>query len=343
MKVRLSLFLLGVSILLGNASSSMACAEQAPPSSPPLPVPSPRVVAPRSRVYHIELDPQQDCSQGECSFQFTDTNLTISYNGRQYPVRVSQPIKTDSAPFFTLPTHMLVVVPPGIRRPENAALVKTLERVLSHGWLVSVNRSDGSFTPYSANAPALAAALAATAAAPLPAAQKDKATQAAIDSLEKFPGRRVLLLDVLRAHGTTSIEWVTPFANAGVAVYFVDGGKQVRAYYDSVWGNGMPSPQNGDFFLTKMARFAQDGVFHEVKLATAVNDALKDARYYYDLKFAIPQPQSNSASPIILKAGDGTGLFFTHAELYTVARQTVHGKSVAIRTTPPQTLIKQQQ
>ena len=293
-----------------------------------------------SQIYHIELNTLKDCLNGECPFHFSEGNFAVSLNGRQYPVRVLRPYKTNSPAASRFQTHMLVVFPPGTPRPSDATVVKSLKRVLPRGWLVSVSRSDGSFTPFS-SAATLTAALAATSAVPLNAERAVVAAQSVIETLEKFPGRR-LLLDVAGAHNKPSPQWTSLETGTHVQVYIVDGGTKKMVYYDESWGAATrwPSPAGGDY-LSKRARFYESGVFHEVKLDTAVKDILADTRYNYDLSFAIPASQTDPASPITLTLRNATGLlpYDAKAELYTVAIQTVDGKPLAIRTTPPQKLL----
>src|ERR1039457_5095512 len=82
----------------------------------------------------------------------------------------------NQAPALDFPTHLLVVISPGVPRPKDAHLVENLKKVLAQGWLVSVNRSDGSFTPYSTGN-SLAFALSASNSEPMTAAQAKLAAQ----------------------------------------------------------------------------------------------------------------------------------------------------------------------
>ena len=176
MKARRSPFLLGALILLGCSSSYLLCAGQTPTASPAYPLSSPGVAAFRSlprpansQTYYIELTARRECKTGDCPLHISDKSFSVSQNGREYPVRVSQPLNTSGAATSTFPTHLLVVFSPGALRSKDSNLVKRLNKVLSQGWLVSVNRSDGSFTPYS-TAATLAVAM-ATPDAPLSAEQ----------------------------------------------------------------------------------------------------------------------------------------------------------------------------
>jgi hypothetical protein len=93
---------------------------------------------PNSQVYHIELSTLRDCLHGDCPSRFTDRNFAVSHQGRQYPVRVSLPFKANSADASGFPTHLLVVFPSGTRRPKDADLVMSLNRVFSEaGWSAS--------------------------------------------------------------------------------------------------------------------------------------------------------------------------------------------------------------
>ncbi|MGP8175312.1 MAG: hypothetical protein ACLP7O_12295 [Terracidiphilus sp.] len=347
MKVRFAFFLLGVSILLGYSSSSPLCgaqASQAPPHPSPAPAaPSLQSMPAKAQVYHIEVNTEENCLSAHCPQHLSASNFAVSQNGRQFPVRVSQPFKTSSAPASRFPTHLLVVFPPGAPRPKDARVVKSLNRVFSQGWLVSVNRSDGSFTPFSTTA-MLAAELAAAPAAPLTARQQDLAAQSEIETLDKIPGRRLLLLDVGEAQRDPSQPWNSLVTKTDAQVYIVDGGKQVMVYYDQSWDAATrgPSPRGGDF-VPKNVRFYIGGIFHEVKFSAAIKDVLADARYDYDLRFAIPDSQSDPAGPITLKLQNDKNFLPSEvkAVLYTVAKPSVNGRIITARTTPPQKLIKQ--
>ncbi len=123
--------------------------------------------------------------------------------------------------------------------------------------------------------------------------------------------------------------------------YIVDGGMIKMVFYDESWGTGEAYTPGGGDYLPKKVRYYDNGVFHEVKFSAAIKDILANARYDYDLQFAIPDSQSGPVSPITLTLRKAQGLlpYEQKAELYTVAEQAANGGSIAARTTPPQKLL----
>jgi hypothetical protein len=236
---------------------------------------------------------------------------------------------------------LLVVFQPGTHRPKDSELAMQLNRVLSQGWLVSVSRADGSFTPYATNRATLEAALAAIATAPLTADQEDLAVQAAVEALDKFPGHRLVLLDVGGAKHEPSALWNNLEKKTHAQFYVVDGGGQGLAYSDESWGDATEGAPRGGDLLLKKTRVYDGTVFHEIQLASALKNALKDVRNDYDLIFAIPASSSDPPGPITLKLQDDEKLNPNglNIELYTLTRQTVNGKSYYTRSTAPLNLI----
>jgi hypothetical protein len=341
MKVMSAGFLLGVCLFLGYSSSSLFLTAQVQTAALALPHSSPTTADPTSRVYYIELSTLRDCLHGDCPSRFTDRNFAVSYQGRQYPVRVSLPFKANAADASGFPTHLLVVFPSGAQRPNDADLVKSLNRVFSEGWLVSINRPDGRFTQYSTGPDSLAAALAATPAAPLTDTQADLAAQSEIEILESYPSRRLLLLVVDIPRGKPVPLWRILAMKTHAQAYIVDGGMIKMVFYDESWGTGEAYTPGGGDYLPKKVRYSDNGVFHEVKFSAAMKDILKDARYDYNLQFTIPDSQSGPASPITLTLVKAQGLlpYQQNVELYTVAEKAANGNSIAARTIPPQKLL----
>ncbi len=110
-------------------------------------------------------------------------------------------------------------------------------------------------------------------------------------------------------------------------------------YVDESWGSSWgPSPQGGEYLSKRVRAVGEDGI-HEVKLSSAVSDALKDARYNYDLELETPASQINPARSITLRLPAGNGLIVVKSELYTVEQQIVNGRSIAVRRVPSQKLI----
>jgi hypothetical protein len=118
MKVRSAGFLIGVCLLLGYSSSSLFLTAQVQTAALALPQSSPTPADPNSQIYHIELSALRDSLHGHSPSHFTESDFAVSHQGRQYPVRVSQPFKANSADASGFPTHLLVVFPSGTPGPK---------------------------------------------------------------------------------------------------------------------------------------------------------------------------------------------------------------------------------
>ncbi|MGA8731033.1 MAG: hypothetical protein WB608_19915 [Terracidiphilus sp.] len=328
MKAWRTLSCFGIFLALWSFSISRSSAAQPSPVTLP--------------TYHIEVNTQANALYESNPPHLSERSFAVSQDQHQYPFRIAQPSNGNTATSPSLSTHLLVVFPPGVRRPKNGEIIRNLARVLAKGWLVSVARSDGAFTPYSTGA-ALTAALAAASTTPLPAAQANLALLQATQELKKLPGRRVLLVDLARSATKPSHQWLAPLTESLMPIYLVDGGQRQQAFYDTSWGYSRgPSPSGVDFAY-KRVRYLDDGVFHEINLAKAVKDALRDARFDYDLSFQIPDSQFNEADPITLTLKDASGIVLdtSRAELYTVSEQTVQGETLSTRSAVPQKVIVQ--
>jgi hypothetical protein len=304
-----------------------------PAQTPVLPAQQPSVPA---QVYYIEINAEQSCPVSGCAEHLAVGNFAISQDGRTYPVTLARPSKTTSDPAEQLPAHLLVLLPAGEKRPKDSALVQAIGPILEQGWMVSIARKDGSFTPYFADERQLQADL-ATAQAGLTDAHQ------AIEELNAFPGLRVLLVDVLKEKNKPAAERFASLVKSNVPVYYVDGGLPMRISYDDSWGysggRGGPARQGSDY-ITRKKPFEDGGVVHEVKLDQAVSQVLKDSRLVCDLRFEVPAAEAGSKSPIRLRLAYGMGIYSADADLYSVSPQTVDRRSIEVRIIPPQKLIK---
>jgi len=293
--------------------------------------------------YHIEATILAPWKTG--AKRLTENSFAVVQDGQQYPVRISQPAPTKSAATLAYPTHLLVIFPPDAPRPSAAAVVKKLSATFSQGWLLSVTRPDGEFTPYCNSVATLSSALATGAATPISTQQANGLGQAAVVELENFPGRRVLLFsgDLSSAElpaayngGNSHDDYLVP------QLYFVDGGAfkrspvvdDVTTPHEIRWmGNTPGSPVHTDVDGS-MQRMYEGGTAHEVTFSRAVRDALRDAHNYYDLEFAVPVSRSHSTGPVALT------LFHlsttkVSAELYTVTLSDANNVAVETRTAQP--------
>lgn len=218
---------------------------------------------PAEQTFHIELNTLSGCYQYGCESLFSDfaaKDIIVLQNDHQYRAQL---IPGDTPAF---PAHLLVVFAPGAKRPSEASLAGKLKDPLSKGWLVSVAREDGTFTPY-CNQNRLAQALAGASAASSGSATESRDLISAIATLDGFPGRRVLL--VVSTRKTVLPQWVSDVAAALAPVYVVDGGEQKKAYFwTDAWSGGISAPMQNWKTVTK--RVWNDGIMHEIKLSLAV-------------------------------------------------------------------------
>jgi hypothetical protein len=259
-------------------------------------------------TYHIVLITVKDCWDGDCLSQLTDKSLTVSQNGQSYPVHLTHEASSRMLSAGLAP-HALVIVPPGARGQDNAGLAHSLSKLFDAGYQVSATRSDGSFTPYVTQEAELQDAL-GTVPANSTAVRSAGTIQSALDSLRNLPGKKIVLADVHRLPRRQQEEWATRLEGVGAQVYLIDGGEKKQIYYSSSWNAqtraGLP-PNEGDF-LAKKARYLDDGIFHEVKLRSALRDITKDSRFNLDVSFNLPKSGPEFSSPITLKLGEATGL-----------------------------------
>jgi hypothetical protein len=266
----------------------------------------------------------------------------VSLGSVQAPLRISHPLSEKEIAKQEFSPHLLVIFPLGKPRPSDGDgdVVQTLSSALSKGWLVSASRSDGSFTPYCSSAATLESALAANGAAPLSPEDAVSAAQTATAGLEKFAGRRVLLI----ANGTNKFPYALPYAwlfevqGALGRIYVVDGGitvKETFADLDTLTGYyyGFDMDSNG---IPRQVRSYDRGLAHELKLSDAVKDVLSDDRNYYDLEFSIPGSLSGSILPVALTLHSGGDRPVVTATMYSLAPSAASGSSAVERVTVPQ-------
>jgi hypothetical protein len=313
--------------------------------TPNLPAQAQQPQSPDPQQYHIEAVVLAQWKLG--AMRLPDKAFTVEQDGRQYPIRVSQPLHPKSASALDYPTHMLLVFPPDTPPLPSANILRSLRATLSHGWLVSITQSDGRFTPYCDSVATLSSALAASAASTLPAQQATWLGRAAVVELENLPGRRVLMfsgkmddavgiLPGAYISGEPKDDYLIP------QVYFVDGGEfkpsphysdmttphEIR-WMSSASDSGSRSDTDGT-----MQTVYHLGTAHEKTLPRAVKDALHDAHNYYDIQFTVPAPQLPSPGPITLTLHYRTTKQLD-AVLYTVSSRTPDSTSIATRKVQP--------
>ncbi|MGD0902723.1 MAG: hypothetical protein ABR924_07240 [Terracidiphilus sp.] len=293
-----------------------------------------------TQEYHIEVTAifgWRNGSVGRATDHLALGTLDVSVGSFKVPVRISRPLSAKDIAKRGFPPHLLVIFPLDKPRPGDGDgdVVQTLSRALSKGWLVSASRSDGSFTPYCNDAATLESALAATGAASLSPEDAESAAQTATAGLEKFSGRRVLLI----ANGTNKYPYMFPYGWLSEEqgklgrIYVVDGGVTAPGGTSDTW----PAYDIPPFQIRRYDRGL--GLVHELKFSDAVRDVLHDGRNYYDVEFSMPSSLSESILPITLTLHNGGDRPVTNAELYSVAPPTASGTSVVERVTVPRRLI----
>ncbi len=295
--------------------------------------------------YHIELSTVESCQPPQlhqasiCSQNLTGSSLAVVSNNRSVPIRVVRASDASTADESSLPTHLLVLFPHGSPRPSDAYILKRLHLVLRKGWLVSVTRSDRSMTPYR-SLDALPAELAEAAAMPISESLADAAMTHAIDTLERQPGRRLLLVDIARARDKRTPPWVHSAAQSLGVVYVADRGKLISIPY--LPGNipeqtaaellGDPLSGYGSTFqvYNKRIRWRRHGVFHEPSLFSAVKDMIADGKYDFDIQFTAPD---DAPGPVTLRLPNQQDTISDRitAQLYFVAHKTDAAHSEPIR------------
>jgi len=288
-------------------------------------------------TYYIELNTLPACLLGSCPNRLTDRDVKLVANGHDFPVSVSQTDLASNGSGTDVPTHLLVVIPPGSKYPSNGALGRALAKALAHGWLVSVTRIDGSYTPYSSGGPFESNRPSPT-STPLELDASRRAIHDAIVDLAQFAGERRLLIDGGDKAGSRGFQWESDAPSSIRPVYLVDGGvvKQVaKEEIESTYRN----PGMWDFQNVRQ-RNLSDQLSHEVSLKKAVKDMLLDSRYDYQFQCAIPESEVSSDGTFSLEIDARTNPKLlpgtVTAEIYEVSVQEVNGRTVLSRLNLPQ-------
>lgn len=280
--------------------------------------------------YHIEVNTLPGCFFYGCEQPVRAGNIRVTAGGVRVRVRVAQPPGRARKAPAVVAAHLLVAFAPGVARPADADLLMKLRRVLAAGWLVSVCRADGTFTPYARGA-ALRRALAEHADAAKEDAGLD-AIEAAIDGLRAEPGYRVVLVDMGGRADDKFVRWLASAADKLSPVYVNDGGKpQMPSSPSGQEGSGVGA---GPFAgaAGKKERAYMDGVFHEMELNAAFRHALADARFDYDIRFRAPATAAADVPVKLTFLDPGTHLpYELRTDLYTVKMQKAGGRTARQR------------
>lgn len=213
----------------------------------------------------------------DCTQQLHNVAISVSLDAYRLPAHIV-PV-TTALPGTTTPppTHLLLLYPPGSKRPSDKYILKRLKGALARNWLVSVTRSDGSQTPYGTGA-SLAHELAAASRTHLPSEQANHAWAQSLQALESFSGRRILLVDVSKSHKKKAPGWMSCLTYALLSVHIADGGRVKRVYYDNSWGTPEPNTPLGWYIIKEKVRYFDEGIYHEVNLGSAIKEILRQSR-----------------------------------------------------------------
>jgi len=173
--------------------------------------------------------------------------------------------------------HLLVLFPAGVARPSDAVLLNCLKKLPRNGWLVNIERKDGSLTGF-VRRHALAVALAEEAPGQDSRAQLD----GAIKELQPDPQNSALLFASKVQTEFKMPSYAEDLVRKRIPVYVVDGGRWTTVQLDA--------GQNYliDDLTYKKVRRITGGILHEVDLAGAVKDIVKDRKSGYTFLYAQP-------------------------------------------------------
>ncbi len=305
----------GIEILAAQATAQQAAAFS-------------RVVSPSDpQSYHIALNtlaacqPPVDPQTPICHQKITSATIAVLSQGLSLPIQVIRASDVSELDVARMPTHLLVLFPRGRPRPSDAFILKQLDPVWSKGWLVSVTRSDRSITPYCSR-DSLSAELAEASARPIPDKAADAALSQAILTLGSQPGRRLLLVDIALARIKSTPLWASIATKLVDTVYVVDGGKFVSVPYAPTDLTESQAGINPGVWNANI-RWRGQGIFHEVRLRSAMKHMISDGRYDYDIQFTAP----NETTPLILRLPNQQNFLSSKikAQLYTVANEAQPG------------------
>ncbi len=283
------------------------------------------------REYHIEVNTLPGCFFYGCTQPVRAGNIRVTAGGVRVPARVAQPRGSGVAASGAVPVHLLVAFAPGIKRRQDTELMAKLKRVLAAGWLVSVCRADGTFTPYTREVD-LRSALAESADAPMEDAGLDTIASA-IDGLRAQPGYRVILVDLGGRSDDRFVRWLASQTDRLSPVYVSDGGSAQMPSSPSTNDASVGGVNPFAGAANKMERAYGGGVFHELKLDEAIRHALADTRYDYDVRFHVPSFLAADAPIQLTFLDPGTHLpYELRTDLYLVETRAATGEAAWQRT-----------
>jgi len=286
-------------------------------------------------AYHIEVNMLASCLHYGCEHPLTEKNAILSEDGKTLPARVARLGDGKAGNAAPIPMHLLIAFAQGAPRPTNAELEKSLRRVSSAGWLVSVKRADGTFTPY-CDGPRLGRELGSPSNGAAGDGGELSEIQKAIDDLSSRAGWRALLVDTAGSKPGAELAWVSQATSRLDVVYAVDGGR-IFTFPDCDKAGGFDElGMLSSGTTSTMARTYHDGVIHEITWSKAIKHLVADREYVYDLEFKLPESAEQVEQPLALTLRDP----FTYGpdpvkvELYTVASGSEGGAANGVRKSP---------
>lgn len=286
-------------------------------------------------VYHITVSVLPSCIDFGCEKPLSEKNAIVSENGHMLPVHVERLRNNNSGNAALVPVHVLIAFAQGAPRLSDTELLMSLRRIFSAGWLVSVMRTGGTFTPY-CDRTCLERDLAGKLNPTTGAGSDAIAIQKAIDDLGRKAGLRLLLVETQKgAHGTVPA-WVKQAAARLDAVYAIDGGETFTS--PDCMATWYPDPGGGacSGTIRKTVREYSDGVIHEVTWSNAINHLVSDRKFNYDVQFSLPASRGGIGHPLTLTLRDthSLGPGEVNAELYAVAPASENGALEGVRKDP---------
>ncbi len=234
---------------------------------------------------------------GEALGSLKRTDFQVTQGGRAFRVDVVQPAEWPTRGVASsVPTRLLVVCDARLGGDPRMVqgLAGKLRPFFSRGWQVSMVLPDGTQTEYVSSEAELDTTVGVSGGIRQVADSRGHAAE----TLQGFPGRRVLLYVSTTAGGWTQTK--VPFAmrkeaaKAMAQVYVVDGGRPggSASYRDAPTYARLPGRRWGDaddmraemqipYPAKTLFKF---GRFHEVDLHEAIRHALKDAEGFYVLE-----------------------------------------------------------
>ena len=269
------------------------------------------------RQYHIEVT----LPLGLSATHMTERDFSVVQGGKSIPIRLRRFKNRSDVLRYGLPPHLLVAFLHA-KRPDDRLLLRMLRSPLMSGWLVSVQRVDGTFTSYCATAACIELSLAKANGSDPTSDSMNKAFQIALDWLNIFAGRRVLI--TMPPHSSREEQMLSVEERILGLAYIVDGGLVKLA--ESL--GSYPGPS-----VPKYAHYDQYDMqcrAHEKTLANAIRNAVADDRKYYDLQVDLRKSQDalEEGANLVIHGAAGSTVC---ADLYSIQPGTVDGEPVSLR------------